>query len=85
MMTVKVDGLAALGQQLEALGRDMSTKVLRQAGRAALAPVQDDMHQHAGFNVASATPICATVSKYAAPHAGGHRSPYGLALARRIV
>lgn len=56
MMTVKVEGLAALGQQLEALGRDMSTKILRQAGRAALAPVQDDMRQHAGFDGASHDP-----------------------------
>lgn len=56
MMTVKVEGLAALGQQLEALERDVSTKILRQAGRVALAPVQDDMRQHAGFDDTSHTP-----------------------------
>ena len=53
---MQLNGLEALRQQLEALERDVSTKILRQAGRAALAPVQDDMRQHAGFDDASHDP-----------------------------
>lgn len=53
MITMQLDGLEALRQQLEALERDVSTKILRQAGRAALALVQDDMRQHTGFDAES--------------------------------
>ncbi|CAK8738113.1 hypothetical protein SODG_001808 [Sodalis praecaptivus] len=53
MITMQLNGLDALRQQLEALERDVSTKILRQAGRAALAPVQADMRQHAGFDAES--------------------------------
>ena len=47
MISIGVTGMDELGRQLEALGRDVSTKILRDAGRAALEPVLEDMQQHA--------------------------------------
>lgn len=50
MIGIKVSGMDELARQLEALGRDVSTKILRDAGRAALEPVLEDMQQHAGYD-----------------------------------
>ncbi|QQE44262.1 hypothetical protein EYZ01_09855 [Hafnia alvei] len=53
MITIEVKGLQELEWQLLAMG-DKAVKVLRNAGREALAPVLEDMKAHAGFDDASA-------------------------------
>lgn len=53
MITIEVKGLQELERQLLAMG-DKAVKVMRNAGREALAPVLDDMKAHAGFDDASA-------------------------------
>ncbi|EPK7688237.1 MULTISPECIES: HK97-gp10 family putative phage morphogenesis protein [Serratia] len=56
MISIGVTGMDELGRQLEALGRDVSTKILRDAGRAALEPVLEDMQQHAGYDDTASGP-----------------------------
>jgi HK97 gp10 family phage protein len=56
MITMKVTGLDELERQLIALGEKAGTELLRDAGRAALAPVLDDMKQHAGYDETSPGP-----------------------------
>jgi len=56
MISMTVEGLAELERQLIALGEKVGTKILRDAGRAALQVVQEDMKQHAGFDESSAGP-----------------------------
>ena len=53
MITIEVKGLQELERQLMAMG-DKAVKVMRNAGREALAPVLEDMKAHAGFDDASA-------------------------------
>lgn len=53
MITIEVKGLQELEWQLLAMG-DKAVKVMRNAGREALAPVLEDMKAHAGFDDASA-------------------------------
>lgn len=53
MIRVEVKGLAELERQLIALGEKVGTQVLREAGRAALEPVLEDMKEHAGFDEAA--------------------------------
>ena len=53
MITIEVKGLQELERQLMAMG-DKAVKVLRNAGREALAPVLEDMKAHTGFDDASA-------------------------------
>jgi len=53
MITIEVKGLQELERQLLAMG-DKAIKVMRNAGREALAPVLEDMKAHAGFDDASA-------------------------------
>lgn len=53
MITIEVKGMQELERQLLAMG-DKAVKVMRNAGREALAPVLDDMKAHAGFDDASA-------------------------------
>lgn len=53
MNTIEVKGLQELERQLLAMG-DKAVKVMRNAGREALAPVLEDMKAHAGFDDASA-------------------------------
>ena len=53
MITIEVKGLQELERQLLAMG-DNAVKVMRNAGREALAPVLEDMKAHAGFDDASA-------------------------------
>ncbi|KAA0264846.1 HK97-gp10 family putative phage morphogenesis protein [Hafnia alvei] len=53
MITIEVKGLQELERQLLAMG-DKAVKVMRNAGREALAPVLEDMKAHAGFDDASA-------------------------------
>lgn len=55
MIRVEVKGLAELERQLIALGEKVGTQVLREAGRAALEPVLEDMKEHAGFDEAANT------------------------------
>ncbi|CAB1224055.1 HK97-gp10 family putative phage morphogenesis protein [Serratia liquefaciens] len=50
MIGIHITGMDELARQLESLGRDVSTKILRDAGRAALSPVLEDMQQHAGYD-----------------------------------
>lgn len=52
MITIEVKGLQELERQLLAMG-DKAVKVMRNAGREALAPVLEDMKAHAGFDDAS--------------------------------
>lgn len=53
MITIEVKELQELERQLLAMG-DKAVKVMRNAGREALAPVLEDMKAHAGFDDASA-------------------------------
>ncbi|WP_278401506.1 HK97-gp10 family putative phage morphogenesis protein [Hafnia paralvei] len=53
MITIEVKGLQELERQLLAMG-DKAVKVMRNAGREALAPVLEDMKAHAGFDDANA-------------------------------
>lgn len=53
MITIEVKGLQELERQLLAMG-DKAVKVMRNAGREALALVLEDMKAHAGFDDASA-------------------------------
>jgi HK97 gp10 family phage protein len=53
MITIEVKGMQELERQLLAMG-DKAIKVMRNAGREALAPVLEDMKAHAGFDDASA-------------------------------
>lgn len=53
MITIEVKGLQELERQLLAMG-DKAVKVMRNAGREALAPVLEDMKAHAGFDDTSA-------------------------------
>lgn len=53
MITIEVKGMQELERQLLAVG-DKAVKVMRNAGREALAPVLEDMKAHAGFDDASA-------------------------------
>lgn len=55
MIRVEVKGLAELERQLIALGEKVGTQVLREAGRAALEPVLEDMKEHAGFDESANT------------------------------
>lgn len=50
MITMDVSGLAELERKLIELGEKVGTQVLRDAGKAALEPVLEDMSQHAGFD-----------------------------------
>ncbi|MFP2513976.1 HK97-gp10 family putative phage morphogenesis protein [Buttiauxella agrestis] len=50
MITMGVSGLAELERKLIELGEKVGTQVLRDAGKAALEPVLEDMKQHAGFD-----------------------------------
>lgn len=52
-VTVEIKGLKELEYELSRLGEDITTKVLRQAGREAMAPVLEDMKQHAGYDATS--------------------------------
>lgn len=56
LITMEVKGLAELERQLIALGEEVGTKILLDAGRAAMVPVLEDMKQHAGFDEESAGP-----------------------------
>lgn len=53
MITTDVAGLAELERRLIELGEKVGTQVLRDAGKAALEPVLDDMQQHAGFDTSA--------------------------------
>lgn len=55
MISINVTGLDSLERQLKAMG-DEALKVLRDAGRAALEPVLEDMKQHAGYDDAASGP-----------------------------
>lgn len=50
MITMDVSGLAELERKLIELGEKVGTQILRDAGKAALEPVLEDMKQHAGFD-----------------------------------
>ncbi|MEL4014390.1 HK97-gp10 family putative phage morphogenesis protein [Dryocola clanedunensis] len=50
MIQMEVKGLQELERQLMALGEKVGTQVLRDAGRAALEPVLEDMKEHAGYD-----------------------------------
>ncbi|WP_279047229.1 HK97-gp10 family putative phage morphogenesis protein [Cedecea davisae] len=54
MIRMEVKGLKELERQLMALGEKVGTQVLREAGRAALEPVLEDMKEHAGYDEAAA-------------------------------
>lgn len=53
MIKMEVTGLDELERQLMALGENVGTKVLRDAGREALKVVEEDMKQHAGYDETS--------------------------------
>lgn len=56
MIRMEVTGLAELERQLIALGEKAGTKVLREAGRAALEIVEQDMKEHAGYDESAKGP-----------------------------
>lgn len=56
MIRMEVQGLAELERQLIALGEKAGTKILREAGRAALQVVEQDMKEHAGYDESAKGP-----------------------------
>ncbi|EOG9375486.1 HK97-gp10 family putative phage morphogenesis protein [Enterobacter hormaechei] len=50
MIRMEVKGLQELERQLLSLGEKVGTQVLREAGKAALEPVLEDMKAHAGYD-----------------------------------
>lgn len=56
MLRMEVTGLDELERQLIALGEKAGTKVLREAGRAALQVVEQDMKEHAGYDESAKGP-----------------------------
>lgn len=56
MIRMEVQGLHELEHQLKTLGEDMAAKILTQAGKTAMAVVQEDMKEHAGYNPESDGP-----------------------------
>lgn len=52
-ISVEVKGLKDLEYELNRLGEDITTKVLRHSGREAMAPVLEDMKQNAGYDATS--------------------------------
>jgi HK97 gp10 family phage protein len=50
MIRMEVKGLQELERELLALGEKAGTQVLRDAGRAALEPVLEDMKEHSGYD-----------------------------------
>ncbi|WP_312828569.1 HK97-gp10 family putative phage morphogenesis protein [Pantoea anthophila] len=56
MIGMEVTGLAELERQLIALGEKAGTKVLREAGKAALEIVEQDMKEHAGYDESAKGP-----------------------------
>ncbi len=56
LMTIEVQGLADLERQLMDLAENKAVKVLRDAGRAALAPVLADMKRNAGYDAKNPVP-----------------------------
>ncbi|MCM7383391.1 HK97 gp10 family phage protein [Enterobacter hormaechei] len=50
MILMEVKGLQELERQLLSLGEKVGTQVLREAGKAALEPVLEDMKAHAGYD-----------------------------------
>lgn len=56
MIRMEVTGLAELERQLIALGEKAGTKVLREAGKAALEIVEQDMKEHAGYDESAKGP-----------------------------
>ena len=56
MLSMQVTGLDELERQLIALGEKAGTKVLRDAGRAALEIVEQDMKEHAGYDESAKGP-----------------------------
>lgn len=56
MLRMEVTGLDELERQLIALGEKAGTKVLREAGRAALQVVEQDMKEHAGYDQSAKGP-----------------------------
>lgn len=47
---INISGLDELERQLITVGKEVATKILRDAGREALVVVREDMKQHAGFD-----------------------------------
>lgn len=56
MIRMEVTGLAELERKLIALGEKAGTKVLREAGKAALEIVEQDMKEHAGYDESAKGP-----------------------------
>ncbi|WP_228956889.1 MULTISPECIES: HK97-gp10 family putative phage morphogenesis protein [Photorhabdus] len=56
MIRVEVKGLKDLEYELNQLGEEITAKILRDAGREALAIVRDDMKEHAGYDKTSPGP-----------------------------
>ncbi|MFS1539315.1 MAG: HK97-gp10 family putative phage morphogenesis protein [Candidatus Phlomobacter fragariae] len=50
---LEVKGLRELEYELNKLGEEITTKILRKAGREVMKPVLDDMKAHVGFDVTS--------------------------------
>lgn len=50
MIRMEASGLAELERRLIELGEKVGTQILRDAGRAALEPVLEDMKEHAGYD-----------------------------------
>ncbi|HEM6698012.1 TPA: HK97 gp10 family phage protein [Citrobacter amalonaticus] len=50
MIKMEITGLDELEKQLVALGEKAGTNLLREAGKAAMSPVEEDMKHHAGYD-----------------------------------
>ncbi|ECT1023555.1 hypothetical protein DPO11_26960 [Salmonella enterica] len=50
MIRLEMTGLDELDRQLQALGEDIALNVIRDAGKAAMVPVEQDMKRNAGYD-----------------------------------
>lgn len=50
MIRLEMTGLDELDRQLQAIGEDIALNVIRDAGKAAMAPVAQDMKRNAGYD-----------------------------------
>ena len=53
MIDVQIDGLPALSEALDELGKDVASRVLARAGRKAMRPVREAMYRSAGYDASN--------------------------------
>lgn len=53
MINIQIEGLSALSEALDELGKDVANRVLARAGRKAMQPVREAMRQSAGYDLSN--------------------------------